>query len=335
MTLYRIEVITDERHAEGIKYIAEKFEALECYIGTASENGRQHSMLLVSRSDRQELIDALQNEIGDLNGSRIILMAVEATLPMEEEEERAPSQEEKQRKEVLATREELYSQVKSGAELTATYLLLTFLSTIVAAIGLVENNIAVIIGAMVIAPLLGANLAFSLGVALGDRDLMAQALKTGFSGIAVALVLGIATGSSGVFALDAPELMARTDVGMSGVVLALASGAAAALSLTRGIPSALVGVMVAVALLPPVATAGIMLGSGNFENAFGAILLLVVNIVCVNLSGLAVFITRGVRPRTWLEKRAARQSTIVSTAVWISMLIAVVVIIVLRHRLPV
>lgn len=332
MALYRIEVITDERHAEAIRKIADQFEVLDCYIDTPSGDRRQHSTLLVSQTNRQELVDALQAEIGERDGNRIILMSVEATLPREQKEEKPLSDEEVQRKEALATREELFNQVESGAELTTTYLLLTALSTIVAAIGLVENNIAAIIGAMVIAPLLGPNLALSLGVALGDIKLILKALTTGLAGIAIAMALGIAVGVSGLFSLDAPELVARTDVGLSGIVLALSSGAAAALTMTTGIPLALVGVMVAVALLPPVAAAGIMFGALEFYKAAGALLLLVVNIVCVNLSGLAVFIIRGIRPRTWLEKRAARQSTIASTTVWLSMLVLLVIVILVRKN---
>jgi len=98
--------------------------------------------------------------------------------------------------------------------------------------------------------------------------------------------------------LDSVELLARTSVGLDGVLLALASGLAAALSLTTGLSSVLVGVMVAVALLPPTATAGIMLGAGNFELATGALLLLAVNVVCVNIAAKLVFLFRGVRPRT-------------------------------------
>ena len=69
--------------------------------------------------------------------------------------------------------------------------------------------------------------------------------------------------------LASEELLARTDVGFDGVVLALASGAAAVLSLTSGVASALVGVMVAVALLPPTATLGMMLATGQTELAAG------------------------------------------------------------------
>jgi uncharacterized hydrophobic protein (TIGR00341 family) len=217
-----------------------------------------------------------------------------------------------------ATREELYNQIEKGARLDGNYLVLVFLSTVVAAIGLLENNVAVIVGAMVIAPLLGPNIALAFAATLGDRDLLQESFKTNLTGLMFALGLSVFIGWLWpVFSPNA-EILARTDVGFDGVVLALASGAAAVLSLTSGMASALVGVMVAVALLPPTATLGMVLASGQFEMAAGAALLLAVNIVCVNLSANLVFLVKGVRPRTWIEKRKARQS-----AVWIGLFWAV------------
>jgi uncharacterized hydrophobic protein (TIGR00341 family) len=156
---------------------------------------------------------------------------------------------------------------------------------------------------MVIAPLLGPNIALAFAATLGDRDLLLKSFKTNMAGVAFALSLSIAIGWFWPPITLNPEILARTAVGFDDVVLALASGAAAVLSLTSGIASALVGVMVAVALLPPTATLGMVLASG-------AALLLAVNIVCVNISANLVFLFKGVRPRTWLEKRNARQSVV-------------------------
>ncbi len=127
--------------------------------------------------------------------------------------------------------------------------------------------------------------------------------------------------------------MSRTEVGMDSVVLALASGAAAALSLTTGLSSVLVGVMVAVALLPPAATLGIMLGQGNMSLAIGAGLLLAVNIVCVNLASKVVFFLKGVDPRTWLEKEKAKRAMVVYVLGWIITLIILMPVIYARRSL--
>ncbi len=119
----------------------------------------------------------------------------------------------------------------------------------------------------------------------------------------VALSLSILIGKLWHLNFDSRELLARTDVGLDSVALALASGAAAVLSLSTGLPSVLVGVMVAVALLPPTATMGLMLGAGKYKLAVGAGLLLAVNVVSVNLSAKVTFLVRGIKRRTWLEKQ--------------------------------
>ncbi|MBL4893659.1 MAG: TIGR00341 family protein [Emcibacter sp.] len=203
-----------------------------------------------------------------------------------------------------------------------------------ASIGLIENNVAVVIGAMVIAPLLGPNLALALSTALGDLDLMGNALKTMAVGFLIALTLsfslGLVWGTYWPDELNGPELLSRTVVGFDSIALALVSGAAAVLSLASGLSSVLVGVMVAVALLPPGATIGIMLGAGRYELALGAALLLAVNIVCVNLSAKLVFLFKGVQPRTWFEKKKAKRAMIFYMVFWLLSLTVLGYIIVLR-----
>jgi uncharacterized hydrophobic protein (TIGR00341 family) len=160
-----------------------------------------------------------------------------------------------------------------------------------------------------------------------------QSLKTNLSGLALALVISLVIGLIWPVNLGDRELMTRTDVGMDSIALALASGAAAVLSLATGLSSALVGVMVAVALLPPTATLGMMLGSGQTTHAIGAALLLAVNIVCVILAAKIVFVAKGVKPRTWLEKRKARQSQTLSIVLWVALLAMLVGAIYLRRSL--
>jgi uncharacterized hydrophobic protein (TIGR00341 family) len=185
---------------------------------------------------------------------------------------------------------------------------------------------------MVIAPLLGPNIALALATALGDTELIWKSLKTGAIGFVVALGLSILIGKLWHLNFDSQELLSRTDVGLDSIALALASGAAAVLSLSTGLPSVLVGVMVAVALLPPTATMGLMLGAGKFDSAMGAALLLAVNVVCVNLSAKVTFLARGIKPRTGLEKQKARQSMTTYIVFWIAALLILIVAIYLRHR---
>ncbi|NIV31322.1 MAG: DUF389 domain-containing protein, partial [Anaerolineae bacterium] len=108
---------------------------------------------------------------------------------------------------------------------------------------------------------------------------------------------------------------------------------AAVLSLTTGLPTVLVGVMVAVALLPPTAALGLMLGSGQIDLAIGAGLLLAVNVVCVNLAAKVGFLVMGVKPRTWLEQRKARQSMTTYIGFWLVTLLILLAAIYLRTQI--
>jgi len=321
-----VEVITDAAHGDTLVGLAEQYGATDRWWGLENEDGRRSFSMLVDDDVRQEVVDALQNLLGAVEKTRIIILPVDAALPRPKEED----EEGRQRQAVAATREEIYNQVAKGARLDSNFLLLTILSTIVAAIGLIEDNVAVVVGAMVIAPLLGPNIAFAFAASLGDRELMWQALKTNLAGIGLALLLTLSVGLIWPVNLDSNEILARTDVGMDGVALALASGAAAVLSITTGLSTTLVGVMVAVALLPPTATLGMMLGSGQFGLAGGAALLLAVNVVCVILAAKLVFLAKGVRPRTWLERTRTKQSLSIYILLWALLLLILIGVILIR-----
>ncbi len=332
-----IEIITDSSYQETIEGIAEHYSAVDFWASAANADGRQLMRMVVEPDSRQAILDAVQEVLSANDHMRINVLPLEVTLPRPEKndgdnEENAEDKEEQERSRISTTREELYDQIEKNATLDGTHLPMVFLSTIVAAIGMIENNVAVVVGAMVIAPLLGPNIALAFATSLGDRELIWSALKTNLSGLTFAFALSLAIGWIWQVQPQSAEILSRTDVGPAGVVLALASGAAAVLSLTAGVSSALVGVMVAVALLPPTATLGMMIGAGHTEFAFGAALLLAVNVVCVNLSGMLVFLFRGVKPRTWLEIRKARQSMVVYGAVWAVLLVVLLGAILLRSQ---
>jgi len=121
--------------------------------------------------------------------------------------------------------------------------------------------------------------------------------------------------------LESQELIARTNIDLAVIGLALASGAAAALSMTGGVSSALVGVMVAVALLPPSAASAIYFGAGQYQQALAAAILVLLNIGCALLSAQIVFAWKGVRPRRWLQQKTAEKSRRINLVVWLVLLI--------------
>lgn len=322
-----IEVVTDKGHMDTIIGVAEQYHIMDHWLGAEGEDGRQSIRLLVSTEGIQEVLDKLQVLLSGCENSRIVVQATEVVLPKMVE----PEKEDIAKRKKLAYREEIYNTSLKETRLNTHYLTLVVLSTLVAAIGLIENNVAVIIGAMVIAPLLGPNLAFGLATALADRELMTRSALSILVGLSAAILLSILLGLLWPPTLSSTELMSRTTVGLDSIALALASGAAAVMSLTSGVSTVLVGVMVAVALLPPAATVGLMLASGHMDLAQGAALLLAVNIVSVNLAAKIVFLIKGVRPRTWLEQKKAKQSMWLYVLIWLLTLAVLIWLILARH----
>ncbi|MCK5002770.1 MAG: TIGR00341 family protein [Gammaproteobacteria bacterium] len=324
-----IEVIADKQYYDTINVIAEHHQVDDVWFGAENEDGRIAARLLVTPENRQNILDELQEALQSSTGARIIILPVETTLSSDktiEEKEKPVSGSS------TISREEIFSRVEKGAQLNQNFFVLVILSSIVAGIGLLENNIAVIIGAMVIAPLLGPNIAFALGSSLGEKKLMWQSLKAIASGIILAILVAAIIGFIWPLDIETQEVLIRTEANYAGTAIALASGAAAALSLVTGTSGVLVGVMVAVALMPPAVTIGLMLSIGNLPLALGATLLLAVNIVCINLSAKVVFLIKGIQPRTWLEARKAKQSQKLYLLIWLMLLILLVAAIYFRHK---
>jgi uncharacterized hydrophobic protein (TIGR00341 family) len=295
--------------------------------------------LLLSAEKTEPVLDVLEKHFSSREFFRINLIPVEATIPRPEEEPETPAKEtgdqEKKDEEAIPDRihrEELYEDIRDVAGFTRVYVVMVILSSVVATIGILRNNVAIIIGAMVIAPLLGPNVALSLATTLGDLSLGRQALKTIVSGIMIALVLSVSLGIALPVDPTIPEIASRTQVGFGDVVLALASGIAGSLAFTAGLPSTLIGVMVAVALLPPLVTFGLLMGSGYALGALGAMLLFSANLICVNLSGVGTFLVQGIRPLTWWEADRAKKATRTAMVLWGLLLLLLILLIVYSQR---
>ncbi len=325
MQLKVIEVVAPKGHADTLIAIAEQYKAADWQVYDLRGDEQECVRILTAQMHRQPLVDRIHTVLSGSDHWRLAILPADGTLPevkLDEEEAKAESA-----RSVTATREEVYSSVSAGTKLDPAFLLLVVLSTLVAGIGLISDNVAVVVGAMLIAPLLGPNLALAFAAALGDRALMARAVRTGLIGFALAILLPAAFALLTPVALDSDELRLRTAVGYDGIALALAAGTAAALSLTAGLSTTLVGVMVAAALLPPAATTGLMLGAARTDAALGAATLLAVNIISINLAAQIVFLVKGIKPHRWFEQKEAQQSFNLTIVVWAILLAAVALII--------
>jgi uncharacterized membrane protein len=123
---------------------------------------------------------------------------------------------------------------------------------------------------------------------------------------------------------SAPQIATRTEPNLGDIGLSLASGIAGALAFTTGVASALVGVMVAVALLPPLVVLGMLIGAGYWDAATGALFLLFINIICINLSGVLTFVVQGIKPASWDKEGQARNTSRAAISVWIFLLLILI-----------
>lgn len=330
MALRLLEIVVPEEKTKEVLAVIEEAGLTNFWLTCSCEN-RNVFKMIVTAEKTEGLLDTFEKKYGGLEDFHMALLALEASYPstreIEEKAEEIAKEETKEKKKepLRVSRQELYNDVFDSAKLTRTYLVMIVLSAIVAAIGLIKDNVAVIIGAMVIAPLLGPNVALSFATTVGDGTLGRNALKTNVAGIMVALAVSFALGAFLAIEPSSPEIASRTVVSYADIILALASGVAAALSITSGVPAVLIGVMVSVALIPPLVVFGLLLGSGNMPQALQALELVAVNMICINLAGVFTFLLQGVRPLNWWEESRAKKATLYAISIW-AFLLAVLIL---------
>lgn len=323
MPLRQIEIVVPDEGKNDFEELL-KDGSVEHYWNNSSESSGYLLKALVDASKTEVFLDNAEKIIRKNEGYRIVITAVVATIPRIEKIEKDETDQEKKRAEpweqplrgIRVSREELYNDVQDSVQLNAVYIAMVTLSTIVAALGVLRDSTAVVIGAMVIAPLLGPNVGLALSTTLGDLKLFINSMKTNLTGLTVAFLLSLILGMVLEVEASLYQIASRTDVHLSDIALALASGAAGVLAYTIGMSAAVIGVMVAVALLPPLVTAGLLVGDSQFELAYYAFLLLVTNVICVNLAAVTTFILQGVRPRSWYKAEKAKKINIIAFITW-------------------
>jgi uncharacterized hydrophobic protein (TIGR00271 family) len=195
--------------------------------------------------------------------------------------------------EQLEVREELIDDAQPGRD----YFVLIVLSSIIASLGLLLNSPAVVIGAMLVAPLMSPILGFSLAIVLGEVRLLRTSLESVFKGVIATIIVSILVGLISPLKVMTPEIMARTQPTLLDLFIALASGMAGAYALSRkDVSAALPGVAIAAALAPPLGVVGLGIALGNMPAAGGALLLFTTNLITISLAGMIIFTLLGIHP---------------------------------------
>lgn len=225
---------------------------------------------------------------------------------------------------------ELIWSAEKSASANLDYIVMIVLSAALATLGLLTNSVAVIIGAMLVAPLMSPISSFSTGMATGILHLTRRASVTLFTGVTLALLISIVMGV--LLPIDTPteEMLARGSPNLLDAAIALVSGWVAAYATARrGIPAALAGVAIAAALMPPISTIGLGIALQDIDLAFGANLLFLANIAFIIAAQYITFLWMGMQPTKDREGATLNRSR----AWWFVLFLITLIVLVIFARL--
>lgn len=226
------------------------------------------------------------------------------------------------------------SQAEDAAETRLDYLVMIAVSGVLAALGLLLNSAAVIIGAMLVAPLIQPLQAFSVAVVAGRPRLALRALATVAAGTLLVLGLSVLSGLVVGVATPTSETLARGSPSLLDAGVALAAGVAGAYATARkGIPAALAGVAIAAALVPPIGAAGLGMAAGRAGLAGGASLLFLVNIACIAVVSAVVYQWMGLRPADRRSEAGQTALAVATVGTLVALIVALVVVDARRIRI--
>ncbi len=250
MELQLIEVYIPTDRFEAFEKEIKAYEYIEKWHHQVSKQV-QLVKIVLNKKQTEEILDFLEVNDDQTNELKVILYNISTYLPRIKQEV-APNEKEEENREIArASRHELYNVVQSSSRINLNYIWLLILSAIVATAGIVKDSAAIVIGAMVIAPLIGPFTAIAFSSILGDYQIIKKAVTTALLGLVIPISIAILFGVIFPLPSQSREFLARTNIELMDIVVAIAAGAAGALSFARRVSEALVGVMVSVALLPP------------------------------------------------------------------------------------
>ena len=188
--------------------------------------------------------------------------------------------------------EKVYKEIKENAKGDFDFFVLTIFSAIIITLGLIVDSSAVVIGGMLLAPLVWPILALSIAIVKGRTKLLQSSIATLFRSTVIILLISFVLGFiSPEYALKGSEFISRTSPTIFELFIALAAGFVGAFVITYPkIGAAIAGVVVAAALVPPIAVIGLSVSHGNLEMAGGAFILYLSNLIAVTFSASALFI---------------------------------------------
>ncbi|MCK5084375.1 MAG: TIGR00341 family protein [Candidatus Pacebacteria bacterium] len=188
--------------------------------------------------------------------------------------------------------EKVYDEIRENAKGDFDFFVLTIFSGIIITLGLVVNSSAVVIGGMLLAPLVWPILSLSMAIIKGRSRLIQDSVFTLLRSTALIFVIALFLGlMSPDYALQGSEFLSRTSPTIFELFIALAAGFVGAFVITYPkIGAAIAGVVIAAAIVPPIAVMGISVSHGNLGMAGGSFILFMSNLIAVTFSSSILFL---------------------------------------------
>ncbi|PSQ59320.1 TIGR00341 family protein [Halobacteriales archaeon SW_7_71_33] len=289
------------------------------YVVTDETSGREYNAVVsvpLPTGAVEPVLEAMRAAGVERDAYTVVIAA--ETVESERFDRLEERYEEEENKEGIA-REELRARAEDFAPSLSSFVLLTTVSSLVATAGLLLDSPATVVGSMVIAPLIGPAMAAGVGTVLDEDELVSRGVRLQVVGVvatvaAAALFAGLLNAAGvvppGIDILAVDEIRERVAPDVLTLPVALGAGVAGAHSLRSGVSTALVGVMIAVALVPPAAVVGIGIAWGLPAVALGAAVLVAVNVLSINLATLVTLWYAGYRPDRLFRTDEARSATL-------------------------
>ena len=218
--------------------------------------------------------------------------------------------------------------MREAAAPTIDFYVLISLAASIATLGLLQNSGAVIIGAMLVAPLMAPILSMGMSMVLTEPRIFTLGAEATIKGAALAILVGLVIVIISPITDPTAEILARTQPNILDLMIALASGAAAGYAISRSeVAAAMPGVAIAAALVPPLCVVGYGLGVSDLDISAGALLLFVTNLIAIVLAAGITFLALGFQPERGEKgelQRGLRLAAISLGAVFVVLVIVTV-----------
>ncbi|MDG1186970.1 MAG: DUF389 domain-containing protein [Ilumatobacter sp.] len=226
-------------------------------------------------------------------------------------------------------REKLYDKIlfdgpDQPRRITRFFTLMTFAS-IIAAMGVLTDSTAIVIGAMLIAPLMTPLMAIAISLVMGWPNRLAMAVLIATAGILLAIGIGVLLGLVVPVAISPStnsQIVSRSTPTPVDLITALTAGAAGAYGLSRpDVTDSLPGVAIAISLVPPLSVVGISYSQAEWAAGNGALLLFMTNMVAILMMGGITFVMTGVTPLSVVYEGQRRVRTALTSVLLLALIV--------------